>query len=50
MPPDLKRAHHKLDKEVEKIYSKEKHYVKGVFDSEMDTLKFLLELYKDKKG
>lgn len=50
MPPDLKKAHHKLDKEVEKLYSKEKYYAKGVFDSEMDTLKFLLELYQDKKN
>lgn len=49
MPPDLKKAHKKLDKEVEKLYMNEKLYEKGVFDSEMDTLKFLLKLYEENK-
>lgn len=49
MPPDLKKAHEKLDKEVEKSYINEKSYEKGIFKSEMDTLKFLLTLYEQNK-
>ncbi len=49
MPPDLKKAHKQLDKEVEKLYTNENLYEKGVFDTEMDTLKFLLKMYKKNK-
>ena len=49
MPPDLKKAHKKLDKEVEKLYMSEDIYKTGMFETEMDTLKFLLSLYEQKK-
>lgn len=49
MPPDLKKAHNKLDKEVEKLYMSEDSYEKGMFNNEMDCLKFLLQLYEKNK-
>ena len=50
MPLELKKAHKKLDKEVEKLYKSESFYEKGVFTNEESTLKFLLKLYEYKKN
>lgn len=50
MPPELKKAHKKLDKKVEKLYKSEPFYEKGVFTNEKSTLKFLLKLYEYKKN
>lgn len=50
MLPELKKAHKKLDKEVEKLYKSEPFYEKGVFTNEKSTLEFLLKLYEYKKN
>lgn len=42
MPPDLRKAHNKLDKEVEKLYRKEP------FNSDEDRFEHLLKLYRRK--
>lgn len=40
MPPDLRKAHNKLDREVEKLYRKQP------FNSDEDRFEYLLKLYR----
>ena len=46
MPYDLKKAHKKLDKQVEKLYASDNLYKKGTFEDELSCLTFLLKLYE----
>ena len=41
MPPDLKIAHRRLDREVEKLYRKEP------FQSDYERLEYLMEKYEN---
>lgn len=48
MPSDLREAHKKLDREVEKLYKSEDIYEKNMFKTEMGCLRFLLKLYESR--